>query len=229
MSVQDRQRRGQRTGGQWAARQRSDDIELPTDGEAVRCPLCGRFRSRVDDHRCPVPGLINPTAPTRTVLDAIITGGGRPLFVGGAVRDAVLSRLHSEPVDGKDIDIEVYGIDAETVVEAVSATGAQVDEVGASFGVIKAVLDGEDFDISLPRRDSKTGSGHRGFRVDVDHTLDVTEAAGRRDFTINAMSFDADTGELIDPYAGAVDLDDRVLRHTGDAFADDPLRVLRGV
>ena len=80
-----------------------------------------------------------------------------------------------------------------------------------------------------PGVDSKTGDGHRGFDVRVDHALDEVEAFGRRDFTLNAMGWDSTTSELVDPYGGLSDLDAGVLRHTTDAFDEDPLRVLRAV
>jgi tRNA nucleotidyltransferase (CCA-adding enzyme) len=77
--------------------------------------------------------------------------------------------------------------------------------VGVSFGVIKVKVDGQEYDFSLPRRDSKTGQGHRGFMVTPDHALTVAEAAARRDYTINAISRDS-SGMLHDPYNGQRDL-----------------------
>ena len=83
--------------------------------------------------------------------------------------------------------------------------------------------------LSLPRRDSKTGRGHRDFLAEFDESITPKEAASRRDFTINAMSFDPETGEVLDFFGGQQDLRDRVLRATSDAFSEDPLRVLRGM
>lgn len=227
--LRNRQAGGQPVGGQFATEARSTATGVALASPTPRCPLCGQFRARAVEHRCPAPGLVPTTAATRKVVDAVNTAGGRALLVGGCVRDAVLGRMEGEPVAPKDIDIEAYDLTPEQLTAALAATGGKVDEVGASFGVVKVALDGEDFDVTLPRRDSKTGDGHRGFDVTVDHTLTEVEACGRRDFTINAMSWDPATGDLLDPYAGAADLDDRVLRHTTDAFGDDPLRVLRGV
>ncbi|WP_426516367.1 CCA tRNA nucleotidyltransferase [Diaminobutyricibacter sp. McL0618] len=147
------------------------------------------------------------------------------MIVGGAVRDALLL---SKPAS-KDVDIEVYGLSAkEALISALSKIGA-VDERGIAFGVVAASVDGEDFDISFPRRDSVDGAGHRGFNADIDPGLDIRVAFGRRDFTINAIGFDPATEELVDPFSGANDLRAGVLRHTSDAFVEDPLRVLRGV
>lgn len=104
-----------------------------------------------------------------------------------------------------------------------------VDEVGKSFGVLKIAIDGEDFDVSLPRRDSKVGDGHKGFTVEVDADMTLMEATARRDFTINALMYDDKTGHIIDKHDGLDDLKNGYLRHVSDAFDEDPLRVLRGV
>jgi tRNA nucleotidyltransferase (CCA-adding enzyme) len=171
------------------------------------------------------PGLVNVTPALEVVLEAIASTGGRPLLVGGCVRDAVLS----PGTTPKDIDIEVYGVTDPEVLKRALKRVASLSEVGKSFGVLLVTRDGEDFDVSVPRRDSKTGDGHRDFAVDLEPELDFTTASGRRDFTVNAMMYDPFTGELIDCWDGLADLEARVLRHPTSAFTDDPLRVLRGV
>lgn len=147
---------------------------------------------------------------------------GRPRLVGGGVRDALLG------LAAKDFDVEVAGVGFEVLQRTLAPFGA-TDVVGRSFGVIKvrSAATGAEYDFSLPRRESKTGAGHRGFAVSPDPTLSDADAAARRDFTINAIACDPFTGELIDPYDGRRDLAARVLRHTGPAFVEDPLRVLR--
>jgi tRNA nucleotidyltransferase (CCA-adding enzyme) len=101
-----------------------------------------------------------------------------------------------------------------------------VNTVGESFTVYKV----EEVDVSLPRVESKIGRGHRAFAVTGDPTLNPRDAARRRDFTINAISWDPLTGELEDPFNGQQDLQRRLLRVVDkDTFADDSLRVLRGV
>jgi tRNA nucleotidyltransferase (CCA-adding enzyme) len=162
--------------------------------------------------------------PARIVamLDAIAAAGGTPLVVGGAVRDMLLG------LPPKDLDIEVYGLDVERL-SAVLQTFGKVDAVGRSFGVLKMRLDdGEEVDFALPRRESKVGAGHRGFLAQPDPTMTPQEAAGRRDFTINAMALTRDD-QLLDFYGGRSDLEQKILRHTTPAFAEDPLRVLRGM
>jgi tRNA nucleotidyltransferase (CCA-adding enzyme) len=143
-------------------------------------------------------------------------------FVGGCVRDSIIG------VESKDIDVEVFDISIDELVDILTPHG-KVSTVGKSFGVVKLTTpDGQDFDFSLPRRDSKCGVGHKGFKVVPDSTLTIEEAAARRDFTMNAMSIDVHTGKLVDPFGGESDFKAGILRHTSPAFAEDPLRVLRG-
>jgi len=142
------------------------------------------------------------------------------LIVGGAVRDALLGR----PV--KDIDIEVFGMEPKAV-ESLLADRFKIIQVGKFFGVFK--LRGIDIDVSLPRRELKTGSGHKGFSIESDPAMSIEEAAARRDFTINAMSIDLLTEELFDPFDGRTDLKKGILRHTSEKFGEDPLRVLRAM
>lgn len=149
--------------------------------------------------------------------------GYRALVVGGAVRDALLDL----PV--KDFDIEVYGISYDRLAEFLTGYG-HVDLVGKSFGVVKFTGSGElTWDFSIPRRDSKTGRGHRDFTTEFDAAITPREAASRRDFTINAMAYDPLTGEILDFFGGQDDLQHRILRATSEAFSEDPLRVLRGM
>ncbi len=148
---------------------------------------------------------------------------GRPRIVGGAVRDWLLG------LEAKDLDIEVGGASFADLHRVLAPLGA-TDVVGRSFGVIKLRLpSGTEYDISLPRRESKTGAGHRGFRVEPDPLLSDAEAAARRDFTLNAIAWDPAVGRLIDPHGGEADLRARRLRHTSAAFVEDPLRVLRAM
>ena len=146
---------------------------------------------------------------------------GRPRLVGGGVRDWLLG------LKPKDFDVEVAGVDFEELHRALAPFGA-TDVIGRSFGVIKVrSTSGAEYDFSLPRRESKTGAGHRGFAVAPDASLSDEEAAARRDFTVNAIAYDPLTRTIIDPHGGQADLKARVLRHTSAAFVEDPLRVLR--
>jgi len=183
--------------------------------------MCGQFRTQATAHRCPAPGLVPLSDAAARVLEQCRAAGGRPLIVGGSVRDALVARYRGSTLTSKDVDIEVYDAEPAVLASELSAVG-RVDEVGASFGVLKVLCGGEDFDVSLPRTDSKVGSGHRGFEVRVDHDLDEVTAFGRRDYTVNAMGWDPATAELVDPYGGSADLEQGVLRHTTDAFDEDP-------
>jgi tRNA nucleotidyltransferase (CCA-adding enzyme) len=159
--------------------------------------------------------------PLLTALRAIRRDGVRPRLVGGCVRDALLG------LEAKDFDVEVPGVTFEELHRALAPFGS-TDVIGRSFGVIKVRIDGAEYDFSLPRRESKTGAGHRGFAVSPEPGLTDAEAAARRDFTINAIAYDPFNNTLIDPHGGERDLRARILRHTSAAFAEDPLRVLRG-
>jgi len=155
----------------------------------------------------------------RRILDAV-RRVGHPRLVGGGVRDWLLG------LTSTDFDIEVAGVSFEALHRVLAPFGA-TDVVGRSFGVIKLRHGDTEYDFSLPRRESKTGAGHRGFAVAPDPTLSDAEAAARRDFTINAIAYDPFSGEIIDPHGGRADLTARILRHTSAAFVEDPLRVLR--
>ncbi len=147
----------------------------------------------------------------------------RAYLVGGGVRDAVLGR------PAQDVDVEVFGIDYDTLVRALEPFG-KVHLVGRQFAVARLALpSGAAYEFALARRESKIGIGHKGFEVVVDPAITPREAAARRDFTINALMLDPRDGTLLDFHGGRADLAARVLRHTGPAFADDPLRVLRGM
>ena len=146
-----------------------------------------------------------------------------PSVVGGAVRDALLGE---KP---KDIDIEVYGTNYDDLTHTLKKHG-KVNLVGKQFGVVKfRDPDNNEYDFSLPRRDSKTGVGHRDFKTEFDPDITPKEAASRRDFTFNSMAYDPVKKELHDYFGGEQDLKDKVIRHTSDQFAEDPLRVLRGM
>jgi tRNA nucleotidyltransferase (CCA-adding enzyme) len=161
--------------------------------------------------------VVDPRA--LAICRAVRDAGGRALFVGGWVRD----RLRG--LDPKDVDVEVFGLPLPRLAELLARFGPVI-EIGRAFGVLR--VKGLDVDFSLPRRDSKTGAGHRGFDVDVDPQLDLATAARRRDLTINSMSFDPLTEEVIDPHGGRRDLERGVLRATDPLhFPEDPLRGVR--
>ena len=162
----------------------------------------------------------NQAKAVEQVAQILSETGGRALLVGGCVRDSLLG------IPAKDVDMEVYGLDADAV-EAALSPHFLLDTVGRAFGVF--ILKGLGIDIALPRRESRFGPKHTDFKVKGDPTMSPREAASRRDFTVNAISCDPLTGEMLDPYDGIADLKARRLCHVSDAFSEDPLRVLRGM
>jgi tRNA nucleotidyltransferase (CCA-adding enzyme) len=155
----------------------------------------------------------------RAIVRLIEAHGGRALIVGGYVRDRLLG------LASPDLDIEVFGIPEARLGPLLSTLG-RVEAVGQAFAVYKL----GDIDVALPRRESKAGRGHKGFIVTGDPSMTPEEAARRRDFTINAISWDLQTDEYIDPMNGRADLERRILRVVDpDTFADDSLRVLRAL
>ncbi len=134
-------------------------------------------------------------------------------LVGGAVRDSLLGLVPG------DRDWVVVGA-TQPQMEALGFRA-----VGKDFPVFLHPDTGEEH--ALARTERKSGRGYRGFVVDAHPSVTLEEDLQRRDFTLNAIARDEETGELVDPYGGVRDIQDRVLRHVGPAFVEDPLRVLR--
>lgn len=133
-------------------------------------------------------------------------------LVGGAVRDGLLGVPHKEK------DWLVVGGTADELLHR------NFRQVGASFPVFLHPETGEEY--ALARTERKQGHGYHGFDVDFHPGITLEEDLSRRDLTINAMARDQG-GQLIDPFGGQSDLEQRVLRHVSPAFCEDPLRVLR--
>lgn len=161
-----------------------------------------------------------PELPEKVVAlsRAIRDAGGRALLVGGCVRDELMG------IQPKDWDLEVYQLDSSRLREVLDQFGT-VNVVGEAFTVYKL---GHDLDVSIPRRERKSGRGHKAFVIEGDPAMDIEEATRRRDFTINAILQDPLTYELIDPFHGQRDIAQRVLRAvSAETFVEDSLRVLR--
>ncbi len=161
----------------------------------------------------------------KRIANRVQEAGGRAYYVGGFVRDKMLS------TGSKDVDIEVHGITPDQLYGILQEFGEPLS-FGQSFGIYS--LRGEDIDIAMPRRERAadisegTARGHRDFEIEVDPFIVTYEAARRRDFTINALMEDVLTGEVIDHFGGMEDLRAGVIRHIDDkTFVEDPLRVLR--
>jgi tRNA nucleotidyltransferase (CCA-adding enzyme) len=156
----------------------------------------------------------------RKIEQLVRRAGGRTWLVGGCVRDLLLSR---QP---RDLDLEVTGLPPGQVHELLTEHFA-VQFVGRTFAVFK--LQGLPVDVSIPSRMRTDDTSLPGLLRQADPDMPIDEALARRDFTINAMAWDPDTMELRDPFNGRGDLDARILRHASNRFAEDPLRVLRGM
>ena len=156
------------------------------------------------------------------LLNKIALHNGTAMLIGGAVID----NIKGLPV--KDIDIEVYGLSYIELTNLIASLDMVCNLVGKSFGVIKTVIADLEIDISIPRRENKIGHGHKGFLVELDENMTPKEAGKRRDLTINSMSINLHTDELVDPFNGLADLEKGVLKATDEStFIEDPLRVLR--
>jgi tRNA nucleotidyltransferase (CCA-adding enzyme) len=161
----------------------------------------------------------HPFELARAIAETAAAAGGRAWVVGGFVRDRLLG------IEAKDLDLEIFGVPAEQVPRLLERFG-RIEPVGMSFPVYKVGT----VDVALPRRESKTGRGHRGFTVEGDPSMTFADAARRRDFTINAIGLDPLTGEYADPFGGREHLDARRLRVVDpERFGDDSLRVLRAL
>lgn len=154
--------------------------------------------------------------------------GSRWYVVGGAVRDAMLRR----PIT--DVDVLVTGVAPDKLTRFLEARGA-VDFVGRTFGVFKFTPDedGGAIDIALPRRERPTGTGgYRDVAAFSDPALPIEEDLARRDFTVNAMAWEAADETIVDPFGGREDLSRRTIRAVGDPatrFAEDYTRMLRAL
>jgi tRNA nucleotidyltransferase (CCA-adding enzyme) len=134
-------------------------------------------------------------------------------LVGGAVRDMLLG------LEPKDSDFVVVGSTPQEMLDD------GLGQVGADFPVFLHPVTGDEY--ALARIERKTSAGYAGFEVNFDSTVTLEQDLGRRDLTINSMAIDQETGLVIDPYGGREDLEKKLIRHTSDAFAEDPVRVLR--
>ncbi len=132
--------------------------------------------------------------------------------VGGAVRDELLK------IPIKDRDYVVVGSSVDEMIKR----GYQA--VGKDFPVFLHPKTHEEY--ALARTERKVGKGYKGFTVHADSEVTLEEDLARRDFTMNAIAQSSD-GQLIDPYHGQLDVQNKIIRHVGAAFVEDPVRILR--
>ena len=161
------------------------------------------------------------------VIIAVKAAGGKIFQIGGAVRDELIGKI------SKDLDILVVGLEMSKLASTLEEFG-KTNMVGKSFGIIKFVPEGEteEIDISVPRVDEKsTGKGHKDFVVKLGGDITLQQDQLRRDFWMNAIAKDIDTGKLWDMDGkGLTDIQKKQVRMISPtAFEDDPLRMLRAV
>jgi tRNA nucleotidyltransferase (CCA-adding enzyme) len=176
----------------------------------------GQSKTRLRDN---YDVTVDPLQHATSIAHLVRDNGGRAFVVGGYVRDRLLGRQSDE------VDLEVFGI-PEAELRGLLERVGRVEAVGQHFAVYKV----GKVDVALPRRESKIGRGHKAFAVTGDPAMSYEDAARRRDFTINAISWDPLANEYVDPFGGRADLAARRLRVVdARTFADDSLRVLRAL
>lgn len=162
------------------------------------------------------------------IESAIRDSGGESYIVGGAVRDELIPNTP----ESKDVDFLIRNLTYDQIKNSIQHLGKVSEEVGATFGVLTATIDGEEFDFAIPRTsETKTGEKHSDFQVTLDPTAPIESDLSRRDFTINALAKDSQ-GNIIDMFGGQEDIKAGVIRAVGNAderFAEDPLRMFRAL
>ena len=147
------------------------------------------------------------------IANIIKRNGGNLYLVGGAVRDELIGK----PIYDKDYCVTGFSKEKFTMLFP------KAKVIGKSFEVFEM----EDSQFALARRETKKGLGHKEFEIETGKEITIEEDLERRDITINAIAKDVLTGEIIDPYNGRKDIENKVIRATTDAFLEDPLRVYR--
>jgi poly(A) polymerase len=170
-------------------------------------------------------GIVLPDAEWRTsdsvkqVVTALRDDHGGPRFVGGAVRDTLLG------LEVSDVDLATMLL-PEVVIDRLEAARIKAVPTGLDHGTVTAVAGGKNYEITTLRRDVATD----GRRAVVAFATDWREDAARRDFTINALYADPQSGEIFDYFGGLADLEAGIVRFIGDAdqrIAEDFLRIMR--
>jgi tRNA nucleotidyltransferase (CCA-adding enzyme) len=147
--------------------------------------------------------------------------------VGGRVRDELRTEFGQAALPSKDADYVVTGVQMEDLAAKLSVHG-RIDRVGASFSVIKFTRGKQTVDIALPRRERSSGVGHRDFIIESSPEIPLVDDLARRDFRMNMIARALTTGELLDPYHGADDIQaKRIDILSEETFREDPLRMLR--
>jgi len=149
----------------------------------------------------------------KEIANKIKQEGGRLYLVGGAVRDNILKKqIYDE-------DYCVTGITGEKFKKIFPEAYIR----GKSFEVFD--IDGKEF--AIARREIKIGKGHKSFEIETGSEITIEEDLKRRDITINSIAQDILTEEIIDPFKGIEDIENKLIKATSSKFKEDPLRVYR--
>ena len=147
------------------------------------------------------------------LAEKISAKGGRLYLVGGAVRDLLMNKVPH------DYDYCVTGLDIKEFQEVVPEARIR----GKTF----PVFDFDGCEYALARQEVKTGVGHKAFEMISNKEISIEDDLRRRDITINSIAMNVLTGEIIDPYNGKKDIENKIIRATSEAFVEDPLRTYR--
>lgn len=163
-------------------------------------------------------------------FDRLLAGvvpAGSLFAVGGRVRDEIRAELGQAEPGEKDLDYVVTGVPLDDLKARLESIG-RVDQVGASFAILKVTSGGRTVDVGLPRRERSTGAGHRDFEVQSGPEIPLADDLARRDFRMNMIARAIPSGEIVDPYGGRADIEARRIDIlTPQTFEEDPLRLLR--
>lgn len=149
----------------------------------------------------------------KEIAEKISASGGRLYLVGGAVRDLIMNK------SAHDFDYCVTGLNVEDFQRLFPDAKVR----GKAF----PVFDYESYEFALARQEIKTGIGHKSFEMITNKDITIEEDLRRRDITINSIAIDVLTGEIVDPYNGKRDIENKIIRATSNAFIEDPLRTFR--
>lgn len=149
----------------------------------------------------------------KQIAKTIKQNGGTLYLVGGAIRDEIIGK------EIYDKDYCITGISKEKFLELFP----KAKILGKSFEVFEIA----HMQFALARKETKQGKGHKEFKIETGEKITIQEDLERRDITINAIAKDVLTGEIIDPFNGRKDIENKKIRKVSDAFKEDPLRVYR--
>ena len=165
-------------------------------------------------------------ATVEEIQSTLTAAGAETYIVGGAVRDDIMPDTPAS----KDVDFLVRGMPLDELIVTLKPMG-KVLPIGAAFGTVTAIIDGESFDFALPRKEESTGFGHKDFNIVTDPMAPIEDDLGRRDFTMNALAKDTN-GRIVDLFGGVQDIQNKVIKAVGnpmERFKEDPLRILRAI